>query len=128
MPALVPEGSAATAIVFETRVGASSDDAEESSSGSVATTTNDLELGVDKSAQTVGLRFGNIPVPKGATITASWIQFEVDQRKSMASSLVIRGQAADNAVGFTTTTIEHLLETKNGGLRPLVASRLDEHP
>jgi hypothetical protein len=101
---LTVAATADTPTVFETRIAARSDDAEEQASGSVSLTTPDLELGVDKVAQTVGLRFSGIPVPKGATITASWIQFEVDQRKTGATSLTIRGQAADNAASFATTS------------------------
>ncbi len=84
-------------------VAASSDDAEESSvNNSVDLTSSDLELVTDGTVvQTVGLRFGAISIPRGATITNAYVQFETDETASAAASLVIRGQAADNATTFT---------------------------
>jgi hypothetical protein len=67
----------ATAVptVIDVRVAASSDDAEESSGGSVSLTSSDLELVTDGTVvQTVGVRFRSLAIPKGATITAAWIQ------------------------------------------------------
>ncbi len=91
--------------VIESRVSASSDDAEQtSSSGSVSLTSSDLELGADGGKpQTVGMRFANLNLPQGATIVEAYIQFTVDETDSGATSVVIRGQAADNAATFTSS-------------------------
>jgi hypothetical protein len=86
----------------EVRVASSSDDAEESATGSVSLTSSDLELVVDRSNQTVGMRFNGVAIQKGATISNAWIQFQTDQVSTGAVSLTIRGQAADNATTFTT--------------------------
>lgn len=60
------------------------DDAEERvSDGDLSLTSTDLELMRDgNNKQLVGLRFNNIRVPQGATITAATIDFEVDQKKT----------------------------------------------
>jgi hypothetical protein len=104
-PALVLTGSATadTPTVFETRVAASSDDAVERPSGNLWLSGTDLELGIDRRAQTVGLRFAGIPLPEGATITASWIQFEAAATDSEAASLTIQGEATDDAITFEKT-------------------------
>jgi hypothetical protein len=50
----------------------------------------------------VGLRFTNITVPAGATITNAYVQFQADEAQSGATNLTIAGQASDNASTFTT--------------------------
>jgi hypothetical protein len=91
--------------VVEKRVAASSDDAEESRLGTMDLTSSDLELGTeDGSPQTVGLRFASLAIPQGATITDAYIQFTVDEADSVATSVVFRGQAVDNATAFTSTS------------------------
>jgi len=87
---------------IERRIGAASDDAEESSTGSFAGTSTDLEMVFDGSNQTVGLRLTNLTIPSGATITKAYIQFEADETQSEATTLVIQGQAADNPVTFSS--------------------------
>ena len=94
----------ARAVTLEKFPAASSDDAEEGPSGSVNLTSSDLELVVDgTSTQTVGIRWTGITVPPGATITAAWVQFVTDEAQSIATNLVIRGLAADNAATFVAT-------------------------
>jgi len=58
-------------LIFETRVAASADDAEEKADGSVSRTGGDLELVFAGSDQTVGMRFDGIPVPKVCQVTAT---------------------------------------------------------
>jgi hypothetical protein len=90
--------------IVEVSVAVGSDDAEETSSGSVKLSSSDLELVYDASNQTVGMRFAPLAVPRGATITSAYVQFKVDEATSGAVSLTIQGQAADNAPTFTSTT------------------------
>jgi len=51
--------------VLDVPVAASSDDAKEAESGSVSTTSSDLELVNDGSNQTVGIRFAGVSVAQG---------------------------------------------------------------
>jgi hypothetical protein len=89
---------------LDIRVSAATDDAEESASGSVSTSSSDLELVYDGSNQTVGMRFNGVQVPRGATIASAWIQFTVDEAQSEATALLIQGQAIDNAPTFSSTS------------------------
>ncbi|MBM4354862.1 MAG: hypothetical protein FJ109_13915 [Deltaproteobacteria bacterium] len=95
-----------TAVTVEVAVNASNGDAEEAAAGTVVLNSSDLELVYDsyKSAgnQVVGLRFAVFAVPPGATITNAYVQFTVDEATSMALTLSLRAQAADNAPVFTT--------------------------
>jgi hypothetical protein len=80
------------------------DDAEERASGEMYRTSTDLELTTDGSiVQTVGLRFLNIDIPTGATITSAYIQFQTDEVTTSAASLLIRGEDVGDAAIFTTT-------------------------
>jgi hypothetical protein len=90
------------ASTLERRVSAGSDDAEESATGTMSLSSGDLELVNDGNNQKVGIRFGNVTVPRGATISRAYVQFEADEAQSEATSLVIQGEASDNALGYTT--------------------------
>ena len=83
---------------------AGSDDAEESASGGMSLTSSDLELVYDGSNQRVGMRFTSVAVPRGATITRAYLQFEADETQSELTNLAIQGQAADNAAVFGTAS------------------------
>jgi hypothetical protein len=77
-----------------------SDDAEQRSA-SVSLSSGDLNLVVDgTTVQTVGMRFTGVSVPKGATITNAYVQFQVDEVSTGAASLTVAGQAAGNAATF----------------------------
>lgn len=58
--------------------------------------------GLGDTSQTVGLRFQNVVVPQGATITSARIEFESDKTNSSATSLTIKGEDVDNSTTFTT--------------------------
>ncbi|MEE9344048.1 MAG: hypothetical protein V3U88_00410 [Methylococcales bacterium] len=86
-------------------VSASNDDAEENiATGKVKPGSSDLEFGdQDKKNQLVGIRFNGLNIPQGATITNASIQFQVDEANSGTTTLMIEGQATDNALMFTRT-------------------------
>jgi putative hemolysin len=101
--------------LYEQRVAASSDDAEEfleaSNAGHlpgfVHLTSTDLDLIYDSSFavnQAVGLRFTNLDIPQGATITNAYIQFTALATITSATNLQIAGQAADNVDTFANTS------------------------
>ena len=99
-------GGGGAPTVFEVRVASGNDDAEERvSNGTVNLTSTDLELISDgATAQWVGLRFTNVTVPGGATISSAYVQFQVDETDTGATSLTIQGQAIDDAPTFTNTS------------------------
>jgi hypothetical protein len=88
------------------RVASGLDDVEENATGSVYTTSTDLELVFDGSNQTVGLRFVNVTIPRNATIGSATIQFQADEAQSETTTVVIQGQASGNAPAFTGTKLE----------------------
>jgi uncharacterized protein YjiK len=90
--------------VAEVRIASGADDAEESATGSVDISSSDLELVFDASNQTVGLRFTGLNIARNATIGTAWIQFQADEAQNEATALTIRGQAADNAPVFGTSS------------------------
>jgi hypothetical protein len=93
--------------VFETSVSTSSDDAEEKPDGRVKLNSGDLEMVFDKNEdQLVGVRFQGVAIPQGATITSAHVQFQVDEVTSVATSLTLHGQAADDAPTFTLSNAD----------------------
>ncbi|MGH9366746.1 MAG: metallophosphoesterase [Thermoanaerobaculia bacterium] len=89
---------------IEVKVVAGSDDAEEGATGSVSLTSTDLELVLESSTQTVGIRFVDVNVPQGATLTNAYVQFQVDEASSDPTSLTIQGEASDGAATFEGVT------------------------
>ena len=91
------------AVGIDRRVAAASDDTEEeTTSGSISGNTSDIELVTGATPQIDGLRFTNITVARGTTITSAYIQLEADEAQSEVTNLVFQGHAADNAPTFTT--------------------------
>ncbi len=87
--------------IVERRIAAASDDAEEAAGGTVNLSSADIDLVFSLNNQTVGLRFTEVAVPPGASITGAYIQFEAGEAQSEATDLVLQGQAADNPSTFT---------------------------
>jgi hypothetical protein len=86
--------------ILELRVAASSDDAEERASGGVRLPSRDLELVYHGSNQTVGMRFNGVSIPREATIVNAYLQFQVDETTSVATSLTIEGENIGDAPTF----------------------------
>lgn len=85
---------------FSTSVAASSDDAIENvSTGNVNRTAN-----IEASAiYLAGLRFTNVTIPQGATITSATLDVVVNNSTSDIPDIDTYCQAADNAAAFSTT-------------------------
>lgn len=91
--------------VVRVRVTKWSDDVEERvSDGQMSRASSDLEL-VDDSGyfglQTVGIRFAQVAIPPGATITRAYLEFTTDEPDSGAATLIFYGEASDNAAGYS---------------------------
>lgn len=77
------------------------DDAVESSSGSVALGGHKLKLGGEEGSQpVVGLRFCDLPIPRGAAIKNAAVQFTVEDDSDDPTELQIWGEASDHAEIF----------------------------
>lgn len=96
-------GSYIFATSIDSRVNQSSDDAEQKASGYMYLDSSDLEFVEDDSKQTIGMRFKNLNIPKGANITNAYLQFEVDETSTQSTTLFIQAEASDNTQTFTTS-------------------------
>jgi type IV pilus assembly protein PilY1 len=54
--------------------------------------------------QTIGIRFQDVQIPQGVSITSAYLEFEVDETDSEATTLTIKREASDNAAGFSTAS------------------------
>ncbi|MFT6927680.1 MAG: hypothetical protein ACJAZP_003319, partial [Psychromonas sp.] len=87
---------------LQSRVLASTDDAEENPDGRVYMTSSDLDLVVDEQSQTIGIRFIDLSIPTNAIITKAYIQFQADEADFILDTLInIAAESTDNAVSFT---------------------------
>lgn len=101
------------------------DDIEERTNGFMDMNSSDLELVFDNSTtgnQTIGLRFNNLTIPKGALIKSAFIQFTTDEVSTLANpALTIKAEASDNAAAFTTVNF-------NASSRPRTTEFADWSP
>lgn len=88
---------------IEVQVANGGDDVEESVLGEMYVNSSDLELVSDglRGNQTIGLRFGNLSVPKGARITNAYLQFTTDETTDENTQLTIRGENVDDALPYS---------------------------
>ncbi|MEN7973940.1 MAG: metallophosphoesterase, partial [Verrucomicrobiota bacterium] len=93
--------------VIDKRIIYSGDDVEQrTDTGGMYMDSTDLELVddlVNHGPQSVGLRFQGLDIPQGATLTAAYIEFTVDETTSEATDVQFQTQAVDHAEPFTTT-------------------------
>ena len=91
--------------IFETRISSGYNDAEEiwsDGSGDMSRSSSDLELGFDgDEGQLVGMRFKDVTIPAGSTITHAYIEFTADESHSGHSRLEFYGEATGSAEAFS---------------------------
>ncbi|MHC4146252.1 MAG: PA14 domain-containing protein, partial [Planctomycetota bacterium] len=90
--------------VWESRVSSGNDDAEEDvSGGGMDLSSSDLEIFYDGGLQVIGLRFVDIPIPKGAIVDNAFVEFTCDETKSGTQpvSVLIEGELNPNTVTFS---------------------------
>ena len=107
---------------IDIQVAADDDDAEEiSATGWVDLISSDLELAFDTGTNptdTAGMRFTNIVIPQGATIDRAYVQFQVDETDSGGATLSIEGEAANDALQFTTANFNISSRTRTAASVP----------
>jgi len=62
--------------------------------------SSDLEVVTESSLQAVGLRFNDLLIPQGATISAAYIEFVVDETNNETTVLCMQAEASDDAAQF----------------------------
>ena len=84
----------------------SSDDAEQRDDGTMFTAGDDLDFMADASVRRthVGMRWTNVAIPQGATITKAYIEFAVDETGSSPTDLNFNTEAVNNAGTFTSSS------------------------
>ncbi|MDA1277614.1 MAG: hypothetical protein O2960_26745 [Verrucomicrobia bacterium] len=92
----------------DVRVSSGLDDSEEhiTEGNAIDITSSDLEIpdeGGGGDLQVIGIRFRDIAVSKGATITKASIQFTVDESDDEPTSVRIYGELSPDPAQFTTT-------------------------
>ena len=93
--------------VWETRVSSGNDDAEQDViGGGMDISSSDLEIFDDGGLQVIGLRFVDVPIPKGAIVDNAFIELTCDETKSGTQpvSILIEGQLNPNPPAFADTT------------------------
>jgi Tfp pilus tip-associated adhesin PilY1 len=94
----VPATSWGATGTLDIRVSQLSDDAEVNAAGNwVSTNINDLEIG-DKGC---AMRFQNVTIPRGSSITNAYIQFTVHAVNSDTTSVEIWGELSNNPATFS---------------------------
>ncbi len=92
-----------TTVVRDIPIVAGADDIEErTSDGRISANSTDLDfmLDNDTAQSAVGLRFTGLDVPRGASVTAAYVQFRADETHTGTTALTIQGLAADNLAPF----------------------------
>ncbi len=85
-------------------VASGADDAKQREANSVVTNSWRHPLGFDGAEQLeIGLRFTGLNIPRNATVTAAYIQFEADKSDSGQSSLTLKAELSANAAAFATS-------------------------
>ena len=103
---IVCTGSDCDDITQTSRIVNDNDDSEERvSDGNLQLNGNTLSMGeTGSTSQLVGLRFRDLDIPRGVTITGATLEFVADNSQSSNSSLSIGIQASDDAPAFTSAT------------------------
>jgi hypothetical protein len=103
-PMITTPAFAASACITS-RISASTDDATQgSSSNTMYLTDTTLNTQGGSAQRWWGLRFQNVTVPQGATITSASVTFRAPSATSATPVMDIYGEALDNAPTFTTTS------------------------
>ncbi|CAA6818517.1 MAG: Unknown protein [uncultured Sulfurovum sp.] len=89
---------------IEVKISDDDDDAEERvSNGNMNIGSSDLEMTQEDHQQIIGLRFQNLSIPKGASITNAYIQFTSEEKDSDSTNLTIYGESTNHASQFIST-------------------------
>ena len=99
------------AVTISSQISSGDDDVEEHEiSGAIYSSSSDIEMVFDtynsQGNQTVGLRFNNMSIPQGATITDAYVQFTVDEADSGSTNVTITGHDTGNATAFSTAAFD----------------------
>jgi len=100
-------------VVWEGQIGSGNDSVEEEQDGNMYIGSSDLEFPNDGGLQVIGLRFLNVDVPKGVTVTNAYIEFTVDETSGPeATNLIIDGELSPDAPPFAN--VDYNVSSRSG--------------
>ena len=102
-PAASSTPAAGGVVTLTAKLAASSDDANQDSNG-LALTSGTLWLGNASGASYAGLRFTNLAVPPGASITSARLQVYSSQSQWLSLKLSLAAEAAGNSSTFSAVS------------------------
>lgn len=80
----------------------SNDDGEEDFDGDMSRGSSDLEMMQEDNLQNaVGIRFRNVTIPQGETISNAFITFRADESDDETTNLLLRGEDIDDSPAFS---------------------------
>ncbi|MDO6461387.1 PilC/PilY family type IV pilus protein [Granulosicoccaceae sp. 1_MG-2023] len=98
----IPSGGGCTAALATATIAVDSDDVEQDANGDMTFSSNDIELGHDGSLEnSSGLRFRDITVPQGATITGATLEMTARQEHDNNISVTISAHNTADAGAFS---------------------------
>jgi len=101
----------------QSRIIQTSDDVEERSNGYMESMySSDLELVQESSTQQVGMRFQDIDIPQGVTITGAYIEFEADESHTGTTHLSFSAEDVDDASSFSSSRYSVSSRTKTSAM------------
>lgn len=97
------KGTGCSLQTLQRQVRAGNDDAEQADeSGTMQLVDKILDMpNAEKTAQTVGIRFQDIPIEQGSEVLDARLVFTSRNSRESGTSIVIYGEASDNAAPFT---------------------------
>jgi hypothetical protein len=98
-----PTATAGGSQTITVQVNMGSDDVnEDGSTFAPSTTTAWTGTGASTSSSYLGLRFNNVVIPRGATITGARLEFYTTQSQRITLNALIKPESADNSATFTS--------------------------
>ena len=95
-------------VVWEGNIAGGNDSVEDQLDRGMYMGSSDLEFPNDGGLQVIGLRFLNVGVPKGVTVTNAYIEFTVDETSgSEPANLIIDGELSPDAPPFANVDSLH---------------------
>ncbi len=107
-PTLAPQASTDLRV----RVSNGNDDAEEVG-GSVQVSSAALDFSANSA---VGIRFGSVAIPRGATVTSAVLEFRASKTSEGSLTLTVRGDDSDSASTFSSKNLSSRSKTSASAL------------
>lgn len=85
------------------QVSHSKSDAVQRGSNNMSTNDGTLNIG-DNNGQSLGVRFSNVPLPKGTKISSAYLEFTARETDTNSASFTIHAEDADNPANYSNSS------------------------